>query len=639
MTLWRRSSTLACGILVLLSTPVAAVAPAPAGPTITLARDGKAMLPIIAGSVKEPVEELRQYLKEITGADFADAKSTQGQQGIYVGLASDFPGVKINDAASLGSEGFVLKTENGSVYIIAPEVLGVKHGVSTFLQELGCRWFFPGKTWEVIPKQKTVEVALNSRQSPTLTIDRKIWHGFGDYPQCRNDMNNWNHHNRMGGPAPVSLGHSWVGINAERDFQDHPEWFALVKGQRKKSKPCYSNPEVIAKGIQYALDQVARKNSMVSISPPDGLNYCECERCRAVFQGGEPYEKHGTLFAKRPDGVVVNITSENLFAFANKVAEAVSAKYPTTLIGCMAYSAYSHPPSFKMHPNVFLQITTAFRRTDLTLEEQLAAFKKQGCRAGIYEYFSVYQWDWDASPSANKFAPDKLQKLMKFYHDNGVASINAESSNNWGPRGLAYYLSARLMWDVNADVKSLLKDFYQKAFGPAAAPMERYYVHWYGAGAGGSPEEITDELGISKDKGTDKAKLKVLYKDLDEAAALAKDRPDCLARIDHLRMYLHYLLLREHTQEAGKTNDEQKILDAVKVETEFGGRLTYTNMLHSRPLLGSAFLRRFKAYESILAKDPDAQKEGKGFRKIGTPPMHEEMEKLWAADKEELAKD
>ncbi|MCE9532063.1 MAG: DUF4838 domain-containing protein [Planctomycetes bacterium] len=628
---WAIAST---GILLLLAAVEVKAAP-PASPAVAITKDGLPLLPIIAGSVKEPVEELKRYLKEISGAEFRVEKPAKESGGIYVGLAADFPSLKIEEPAKLAAEGFVLKTDGANIYLIGHEALGVRHAVTTFLHRLGCRWFFPGQVWEVIPRQKTIEIACDVRQAPSFAIDRRIWYGFGAYAPCAKDLTEWNRHNRMGGPVDIKLGHTWFGIDAKKDFVDHPEWFALVDGQRKASKPCYSHPDVIKRAIKYALDQASGGASMISMSPPDGLGYCECERCMAVCRGGGPYKKHSTTFAKRPDGVLINVTSETLFSCVNQVAAAVAEKHPKTLIGCMAYSAYSHPPSFRMHPNVFLQVTTGFRRTDLTLEEQLTAFKKQECRAGIYDYFSVYQWDWDASSGKKKLAPDKLQESLRFYHKNGVSSINAESSNNWAPRGLSYYLAAQLMWDVNADVKALLRDFYEKAFGPAAGAMERYYVHWYGGAAAGMGE-VVDETGDAKEPPLDQEKLTVLFKDLDDACQKAKDRPDCIARIDHLRIYLHYLTLRLRTQQVGQGKDEKAILEAIRAETEFGGRLTYTNMLHSRALLGGGFLRRFKPFEKILDNVPEAKAADKGWRKIGTPPTHDEIEKLWAEDKAAL---
>jgi hypothetical protein len=635
--------TLACpgrkvvflGILVLTAAVGLAAAPPArtAAPAVTLVKDGQPQLPLIAGSVAEPVRELQQRLKEISGANFKLANAARGATGLYVGLAADFPWVKVEEPARLGAEGFILKTDGTSVFLIANEASGVRHGVTTLLHRLGCRWFFPGKVWEVIPRQQTLQLACDERQVPSFPINRRIWYGFGAYPPCARDLEEWNRHNRMGGPVDVHLGHSWCGLNPAKEFAEHPEWFALVNGKRQTSKPCYSHPDVIQRAIQHALAAADQGAGMISMSPPDGLGYCECERCMATLKGAAPYKSHGTTFAKRPDGVVVNVTSETLFRCVNEVAAAVAKKHPKTLIGCMAYSAYSQPPSFPLHPNVFVQVTTAYRRTDLTLEEQLAGFAKQGCRAGIRDYFSVYQWDWDASPGKKKLAPDALQARLRLYHQNAVASINAESSNNWGPRGLSYYLAAQLMWDVNADVKALLQDFYVQAFGPAAAVMERYYVRWYGAGAG-LDEAAKGETDDAKEKPVDGQLLKALFQDLDEAARLVKDHPAYLARVDHLRMYLHYLYLRQRTQQAGKSKDEKAILEAVKAETVFGGRLTYTNMIHSRPLLGKAFPRRFREFMRLLDKAPEAQSTRKGgWRQVGQPPTHEELERLWAEDK------
>ena len=56
-----------------------------------------------------------------------------------------------------------------------------------------------------------------------------------------------------------------------------------------------------------------------------------------------------------------------------------------------------------------------------------------------------------------------------------VADFDAESGNNWGVHGRGYYIANRLLWNPDADVTALLADFYEKAFGPAAPAMKRYY--------------------------------------------------------------------------------------------------------------------------------------------------------------------
>jgi hypothetical protein len=602
------------------------------GSAVALVKDGKPLLPLFAGSIPGPAEELRRTLKEISGADFVPTQGQKESSGLYVGLASDFPWIPVEKPQELGPEGFILRSDGKSLFLLAQAAPGVHHAVSTFLHRIGCRWFFPGKTWSVIPKLPTIAGAWNERESPSFVIERHIGYGFGGYRPCLQDFEEWNRHNRMGGPLAVSIGHSWQGIDAAKDFKEHPEWFAQVGGKRQPSKPCYSHPEILKRAIAHALKEAATGRAMISLSPPDGLGYCECETCTAVFQGATPFLAHGTKFAKRPDGVVVNVTSETLFGLVNEVAKAVAEKYPKTLVGCYAYSAYSHPPSFALHPNVFLQTTTSYRRTPLSLEEQLKAFGEKAAQVGIREYYSVYQWDWDG-PHPGQMEPGKLEKSLGLFRRNNVTSLNAEASNNWGPRGLGYYIASQLLWDVKADVRAIVRDFYEKAFGPAARAMERYYARWYGSGVATEEAAALQEEGEKKEKAVTQADLKAAFKDLDEAAGLLRDLPGPRERVDHLRMYAHYLVLRGHLEEAEKSRDEKAILEAIKAETVFGGRLAYTNMIHTRALLGKAFLRRFKKFEKLLAGVPEAQHDGKGWRQVGEAPARDELDRLWIEDK------
>jgi hypothetical protein len=410
------------------------------------------------------------------------------------------------------------------------------------------------------------------------------------------------------------------------------------------------------------LDQAARGVSMISMTPPDGLGYCECDRCMAVCQGGKPYNEWGTTFARRPDGVLISVASETLFRFINRVTASLAEQYPKTLVGCYAYSAYSHPPSFRLHPGVFHQTTTAFRRTPLSLTEQLDAFHEIGVQSGIRGYYSVYQWDWDY-PAIGKgeMALPRLVDDLRFYHKSNVQSVNAEASCNWGPRGLGYYLAARLMWDVREDPRALIADFYDKAFGPAAPPMERYYVRWLGpyatvrtrplasrpqASAPGGREVVKDELDNAERGAPEEFNsetLRAAYRDLDEAARLVEDRPEYRARVDHLRLYAHYLYLRTRLDEAARAKDRAKVLAAVRDETVFGARLMDTGLIHSRPLIGREFYRRFLPYKDDLEGTPEwprsqqdtvREAAGKGYRAVrGDVPDREEVERLWAEDK------
>ncbi|HTE20373.1 MAG TPA: DUF4838 domain-containing protein, partial [Armatimonadota bacterium] len=94
--------------------------------------------------------------------------------------------------------------------------------------------------------------------------------------------------------------------------------------------------------------------------------------------------------------------------------------------------------------------------------------------------------------------------------------------------GRGYYVANKLMWNPKADVDALLADFYDKAFGPAAAPMRRYYERF---DRGNKPLVSAHLLGLG-------------FRDLDEASRLAAARPDVQARLDHIKQYLRSVHLR-----------------------------------------------------------------------------------------------
>jgi hypothetical protein len=182
--------------------------------------------------------------------------------------------------------------------------------------------------------------------------------------------------------------------------------------------------------------------------------------------------------------------------------------------------------------------------------------------------------------------------------------------------------------------------------------MERYYARWLGEGVRVSPAAGAtiadraaatavpqDELGLAQ---MDKAafnhdSLKAAFSDLDAAARQVKDMPAHKARVDQIRLYALYLSLRIRLDEAGKTGDPAAIRAAVEAETVFGARLLNTHMIHVRPLIGKAFHRRFKAYESQLKGLPEwpegnsMEGWGKGYRvPRDDVPDEAEIEKLWA---------
>ncbi len=140
---------------------------------IVLLENGVAHLPIIAPEGSAAADELARYLGEIGGGDF-ERISEAKDLGIYVGTQGDFPvGVSGIDR-KLGTEGFVIRSDGGSLFPIGGGEQGVSHAVVSFLHDLGCRWYFPGELWEEVPRLKSIRGAWDVTGRPDFSEGRRI---------------------------------------------------------------------------------------------------------------------------------------------------------------------------------------------------------------------------------------------------------------------------------------------------------------------------------------------------------------------------------------------------------------------------------------------------------------------------------
>ena len=410
---------------------------------------------------REVAEELARYLDRITGGKFA-IQTGDGSQGVVLGTLAEFPCAELAAAlrvrgACEGKEAYAVRSEAKRLLLVGATEMGVSHAAFRLLEDLGCRWFFPAGEWEVVPTKPTLTAELNLTDRPAL-LARRIWWGYGffDQDRCRKDYAAWARHNRMASSLEISCGHAWQTIIAahQKTFDEHPEYLALVGGKRQGPQLCVGNPAVRKLVAQDALEQFRRQpqRDMVSLETSDGGGHCECPACRRL----------GNI-------------SDRVFGLANEVARAVAEKYPGKMVGLYAYNDHCEPPSFPLEPNVYVQSTAGFIRGKYTFEELMDLWPKRCRNMGFYDYLSVWMWDWDMPPGGRGANLAYLRRQIPRYVACHATSVDCESGNNWGVHGLGYYVANRLMWDSAADVDALVADFFQQAFGPAAAAMRRYY--------------------------------------------------------------------------------------------------------------------------------------------------------------------
>ncbi|MCB1231465.1 MAG: DUF4838 domain-containing protein, partial [Verrucomicrobiae bacterium] len=524
--------------------------------SVILAEQKTARVPIVikadAGETTRAVaNELAGFLERISGAKFSISDSgSPPEHGIFVGTVKEFPLPEFADALAIhdtydGVESFVIVPRDGSLYLVGATETGTSHAVFRFLEKLGCRWFFPAPEWEVLPSFDRLEVDFEVTDRPAIQT-RRIWWGYGYFDhkegRCRAETEAWRRRNLMADSFRLSNGHAWQSIILENKetFEAHPEYLALVDGKRRKPQLCVSNPAVRKLAIAWALQRLERRPEldMVSMETSDGLNHCECENCLAL----------GSV-------------SDRAFGLANEVARAVTEKLPGKMVGMLAYSDHSEPPTFALESNVYVQLTAGFTHGEYTFDELKELWPKKTRNFGIYEYFSVWLWDFDQLPGGKANNLAMVTERFRDYAARGATSITCESSNAWGPNGRGYYVANRLMWDPDVDIEALLGDFYDKAFGPSAAPMRRYY----------------DRLDRSDHPLMSEHLIGLAFRDLDEATTLAADRADVLARLDQLKRYLHYVRLRWELDHLPKNDPERKSLTLDALTWGYRNRYDYMN--------------------------------------------------------------
>lgn len=354
------------------------------------------------------------------------------------------------------------------------------NAVCEFLRRQGVRWYYPGEMGEVVPQKATITVTPgNETVRPAFAM--RNWHvaHFHVAPQehilwtLRQGLN---HGENVRGFGPI--GHGTRVVHARKEMQEaHPEYYGLFGDQRDTfyggaGRPCLSSAGLLQENINYARAVFdVYDMPMVSVMPQDGYgNVCQCELC----------EGKGT-----PERGWFGGMSDYVFQFTEKVASEVYKTHPDHKISSFAYGTYLLPPETidRFSPNVVLGIVQSRAyRTDPERKQKL-----QDVRGRLLEQSENKLMIWDhylhsREKSAFHGLPvyyphaiaDDLRELEgKSYGDfievsfgRGLA-IHAPIFNH-----LNLWVTARLYWDPQADLDTMLAEYYEQMWGPAAAEMK-----------------------------------------------------------------------------------------------------------------------------------------------------------------------
>lgn len=549
--------------------------------------------PTATDTVKKHVADLAAMLEKISGAKF-EIVAGDGQDGIAVGTAADFPQAPVNGRLDsqdvMRGDEYIIKTHAKGIWLVGATDVAAGHAVWDFIYRMGYRQYFPGKTWEIIPTRKKIEVSLDVFSSPSY-ITRDIWYQFGGFNDY--EFNTWCLRNRTVSSFVLKNAHMSQTIewDNKQAFKDHPEYYALVKGVRGVGggKLCISNPglrKLFAEEIIRRFEKNPKVMSL-SIEPQDGGGWCECEECAKM---GSKSDRQVTL--------------------GNEVAKEVVAKFgKNKYLGMLAYYEHAAPPAIKVSPQV---LVTACTRFGPPVEETLEGWHKQGATMGVYDYYSVNTWHRDLPGFPGGSRLDYIAQSIPSWYRLGVRFFSAESGENWGPCGFGYFLASRLLWDVNeaSRVKELRSEFINLCFRKAAKPMDEFYSLIDGTNRGLQLDDLVGQM----------------YRRLDSARKLEADTA-VRARIDDLIAYTRYVeLFRAYDALKKSKSPHRKEFEDVIL---YVFRIRASGMVH-----GVALVRDLPGYDKEVTVPIEAaisgSKDAKFWQNSAPPLSSEEISKILA---------
>lgn len=506
-------------------------------------------------STRYAAEELQRFLGQMSGETLplltdaeplpeaafivgvnAHTRAILKQEGAGAALARAMEG--------LGDEGYVLQTVGPHLVIAGSDVRGALYGVYDLLEEhYGCRWFTP--TVSHIPSIDGVTIpALSKRVVPILESREPFTADCqdGDWA-ARNRMNSSaaRLEEKHGGKVRFGNGlfvHTFdVLMPPDEFFDEHPEYYSLVRGERLKDRTqlCCTNEDVIRICTERMLERIAADPDafVYSLSQNDWLNWCECAECTAVA------EREGSQI-----GPVLHLV--------NRVADAVAERFPDKAIETLAYQYTRKPPAhMRPRPNVIIRLCSI--ECDFMQPLATSDFPDNGAFVRDLEGWSQVSerlWIWDYVTSFRSYLcpyPNlrvRDDNIQLFIANNVKGIFEQDVYNTLGGEfsALSGYLNAKLLWDPHYGEDRAINEFLEGVYGAAAEPIRAYIdllhdhvaennIHadiWVDAR---TAPFLNDEILAQSSALWDEAELKV------------RDTPDVLARVQEARLPVEYAIL------------------------------------------------------------------------------------------------
>lgn len=471
---------------------------------------------------------LQEYLKKNSGASLPVIPDTNVKTGYEIILGRTNRGPFLKDQRnipSLRNDGYWIKSINKKLFIYGESDQGVIFGVTSFLEDyLHCRKYTPEV--EKIPKTNNLVIGdIDDLQIPSADI--RIIYGVTD-----TEFMNWRKLGTPKGWGGPYFVHTFQNlIPADEYFQQHPEYFSMVRGKRiADGQLCLSNPALIRLAVERLRTEMEKLPEIVywSVSQNDNQRACECPECKVIDSiEGSP--------------------SGTLLRFVNQVADS----FPDKIITTLAYQYTRKPPKVtRPAKNVMVTLCSIeLNRSEPIRKDPSAKSFRKDIRGWSKICRNLMIWDYEVQ-FTNYLCPFplfyNLQPNLKFFNKYNVHAyfLQADVYKGVESAELKAYLLSKLLWNPTIRVNDVLNDFF-KGYYENAAPYITEYFNLLHANAAktekklnsfGSPVWYANTF-LSEEN------LKKYNTLFDQAEAIVAGNPEILQRVKVARLPIMYAAL------------------------------------------------------------------------------------------------
>ena len=443
-------------------------------------------------SEKYAATEFQRLFKEMGGKELPLVEAADASDGaIFIGPDAVLGSGQPTDRRALDEEALRIRVTPNAVCIDGGRPRGTLYGVYEFYEELcGVRFLtFDHTYFPPDAAQRTIPAGVLV-VNPTFVFRWSYYGETSRYPDfaARLRVNTVSDDPKLGGRTGYRLVNHNVAylVPPAKWGKEHPEYFALVNGQRKLEEGgggpqlCMSNPELVGVVVEAVLEEIKKNPTArnINIAQMDNDSYCTCPNCAAI-DALEESHAGATL------------------AFVNAVAERVEKSHPEVFLSTFAYQYTRRPPkNIKPRPNVMIQLCSieccdfhAIEDPSCPLNRafcaDLAGWKKIVNHVFIWHYNTNFKGYVLPFPNLRSIGPS----VAYFANNNGKGVFMQAAGNGFSTElsDLRNYVMARCLWKPGRDSWKEAEEFCRLHYAESAGPILAY-LKWY--------HDLVDSFGV-----------------------------------------------------------------------------------------------------------------------------------------------